>query len=315
MEANMMSDKLQTPVLFIIFNRPEATRLVFEEIRKARPSRLFVAADGPRDNMPGERELCESTRSLVQQVDWDCEVNTLFRDKNLGCRIAVSTAIDWFFENVTEGIILEDDCLPDPSFFPFCHELLEYYRDDERIMMIAGTNFLRDANLVESYYFTKYYAIWGWATWKRAWSLYDREMSGWPKFRDSGQLQWIYADRDIADYFDYIFQAGYTHEVDTWDYQWVYSCIFQNGLCIAPKFNLITNIGLLGAHTPRGSENRFNNMPTRYLDISGMAHPGNVTPDVSLDKKNIYRALDIKLKTKIKGFMKRLINSMFRTDK
>lgn len=180
----MSEFKLNVPVLLLIFNRPDTTQRVFHEIRGASPLQLFISADGPRENKPGEFEKCQITRDIVRQVDWDCEVYTNFRDKNLGCKIAVSSAIDWFFENVEEGIILEDDCLPSFSFFRFCEELLEKYRDDERIMQIGGTNLLSEwQRSDDSYYFSKYGAIWGWATWRRAWQYYDVNMKLWPEVK------------------------------------------------------------------------------------------------------------------------------------
>ena len=161
---------ISTPVLFLIFNRPELTEKVFQKIQDAQPKYLFVAADGPRDNKYGEKDLCEKTRAVVlENITWECEVKTLFRTENLGCRTAVSSAINWFFENVEEGIILEDDTVPDNSFFSYCQALLEKYRNHEQIMMITGDNFqdgIKRGN--GSYYFSRYVHIWGWASWRRA---------------------------------------------------------------------------------------------------------------------------------------------------
>ena len=137
-----MEKELTSRILFLIFNRPDTTQRVFNEIRRVKPTKLFVAADGPRKNKEGETERCQAARDIINQVDWDCDLHKLFRDKNLGCKMAVSSAINWFFENVEEGIILEDDCLPHPTFFRFCQELLGKYRDDERVMVISGDNFL-----------------------------------------------------------------------------------------------------------------------------------------------------------------------------
>ena len=162
------------PILFLIFNRPQLTARVFAAIREAQPSQLYVAADGPRSNRPGEADLCEQARRVINGVDWPCEVKTLYRQENLGCRQAVSSAITWFFDNVEAGVVLEDDCLPIESFFRFCSELLIRYRDDTRIGMISGNNHgfrIYDDSL--SYSFSKHGAIWGWASWRRAWRLYD----------------------------------------------------------------------------------------------------------------------------------------------
>ena len=179
----METNKFNTPILFLIFNRPDTTFKVFEEIRKIKPAKLYIAADGPRPNVIGEEEKCTASRNIIKQVDWDCDVKTLFREKNLGCKIAVSSAISWFFENVEEGIILEDDTFPTQSFFWFCQELLDFYRNDSRIMHISGNNFqLGKIRGEGSYYFSKYNHIWGWATWKRAWRFYDVSLNTFPIF-------------------------------------------------------------------------------------------------------------------------------------
>ena len=169
-----------TPVLFIIFNRPETTSLVFEQIKKVQPKYLFIAADGPRSNMPGELELCNAAREIVLNgIDWDCKIKTLFRTENAGCKKAVSKAINWFFDNVEQGIILEDDCLPDQKFFTFCKEMLWEYKDDMDIIAINGCNFNYHKNDDEGYFFSRYMNVWGWATWKRAAEMIDYNMPSW----------------------------------------------------------------------------------------------------------------------------------------
>jgi hypothetical protein len=281
---NMKELAFRTPVLFLIFNRPDTTKRVFKEIRRVKPTELYIAADGPREAKPDETELCNETRAIVKEIDWDCEIHTLFRDKNLGCKKAVSSAIDWFFDNVDAGIILEDDCVPDQSFFGFCQELINYYKDDSRVMMISGTNYLfNKIELSESYFFSRYYPVWGWATWKRAWKLYDRNMSSWPEYKTSGQLDVIHQDKKIKKFFERIFIKTYEHKVNTWDYQWVFSCVSNNGLAAIPKYNLIANIGLYGVHS-NGIIDRFSNMPMKAIDIDNLVHPLTVSPNTFLDK-------------------------------
>ena len=182
----MPSELFTTPILFMIFNRPDTTARVFERIRGIKPSRLFVSADGPRLQKPDEAEQCIQARAVIQKIDWECEVKTKFSDKNQGCKMGVNSAINWFFEHVDEGIILEDDCLPDISFFPFCQTLLELYRNDERIMHIGGSNF-QDGKLRDdgSYFFSGINHIWGWATWKRAWKQYDVQIRSLPSLRNN----------------------------------------------------------------------------------------------------------------------------------
>jgi hypothetical protein len=242
------------PTLFLIFNRPDTTAEVFEAIRQARPARLYVAADGSRPNRDEEEARCDEARRIATLVDWPCEVKTLFRDQNLGCGLGVSTAIDWFFEHEEEGIVLEDDCLPSQSFFPYCAELLARYRHDERIMCISGDNFqLGRAVTPFSYYFSRYMHAWGWATWRRAWKLYDREMTLWPAFRDGGGLKaWSAGDERFEKYWLRLFEFTSNGAIDTWDYQFLFTCWAHHGLTCLPEKNLITNIGFsTGAtHTP-----------------------------------------------------------------
>ena len=279
----MTTNKINVPVLFLIFNRPDTTQQVFNEIRKAQPGQLYVAADGPRRDRPDDIENCMKAREIIQQVDWDCKVTTLFREENLGCKHAISSAIDWFFSHVEEGIILEDDCVPDQSFFPYSQNLLQRYRNDERVMMIAGTNFLFDHNdeMNESYYFSRHYAIWGWATWKRAWSLYDIKMSDWPTYNSREYLQEIYKNKKVATFFQKMLQVTYDNHLDTWDFQWAYTCIFNHGLAICPKYNLISNIGNTGVHT--FDPGPFNNMPREKIDPDELVHPRNISPDFMMD--------------------------------
>lgn len=233
-----------SPVLLIVFNRPDSTERVFEAIRHAQPAMLFVAADGPRVDRLGEADICALVRSIVDRVDWPCELRTLFHEKNLGCKRAVSSAIDWFFENVDQGIILEDDCLPNKSFFPFCDELLDRYADDSSIAQICGSSFIPASALTDSYYFTKYADIWGWATWRRAWQLADMNMENWPTWRDSDGLKKLSGSTaGFVDYWQQIFDRTHAGEIDTWDYQWMYTCWRLGLRSIQPQKMQIQNIG------------------------------------------------------------------------
>ncbi len=314
LESEMNNAPLLTPVLFLIFNRPDTTQQVFNEIRKTRPNKLFIAADGPRKNNSNDVLLCQHTRDIVNLIDWDCEVHTLFRNENLGCKLAVSSAIDWFFSHVDEGIILEDDCLPDQSFFLFCQELLERFRNDERIMMITGTNYLfNQFSPEESYFFSKYYIIWGWATWKRAWELYDISMANWPKFQKTAQLEWIYSDPRLINWYTTMFQMAYDEKIDTWDIQWWYSCIFQNGLCIVPKHNLISNLGLYGHFSKSGEGyEEYIQMPIISIDATHLTHPSNVIENGVFDKITIHRLFykPSGIKYKLITFVNKFLNKI-----
>ena len=245
LERSLKRLMTKPPVLFLLFNRPDTTELVFEAIRQAQPARLYVSADGPRPNHKAEAERCDQARRITTKVDWPCEVKTLFRDQNLGCKSAVSSAITWFFENEEEGIVLEDDCLPAPDFFPFCEELLTRYREDRRIMAICGSNYApKAAKSKGSYYFSYFADVWGWATWRRAWSLYDQDLTRWAKFKRnggsaplSGMARWRFQ------YWERYFDLTADGKIDTWDYQWIFTVIESGGLACYPRRNLISNLG------------------------------------------------------------------------
>jgi hypothetical protein len=272
-------------VLFLIFNRPDTTALAMEAIRHARPPRLYIAADGPRER-PGEREQCDEARRTATAVDWPCEVNTFFREGNLGCRIAVSTAIDWFFEREEEGLILEDDCVPSQSFFPYCDALLQRYRYDERIMCLSGNNFQRGRNVTPySYYFSRYTHIWGWASWRRAWRLYDSSMSSWADYRQLGALDSLSdGDPTFTSYWTKIFDLCARGEIDTWDYQWTLSCWGQQGLTCLPAKNLVTNVGFgpNATHT-MSAKNPSACLPREDLEFP-LRHPSLVVRHVDADR-------------------------------
>jgi len=260
--------QLTTPVSFLIFNRPETTARVFEAIRQAQPPKLLVVADGPRSDRPDDVENCQAARAIVEQVDWDCEVLKNYSDVNLGCRKRVISGLDWVFEQVEEAIILEDDCLPHPTFFRYCQELLEKYRNDTRIMMISGDNFQFDRNKTEySYYFSRYAHIWGWATWKRSWSLFDESMQAWPELRDEKWLDHLFGNEQVAIFWSHIFQSIYDG-FNTWDFIWQFIIYLRDGLTILPNINLVSNIGFgSGTHTT------MQDSPFANMQVSSMAFP------------------------------------------
>jgi hypothetical protein len=280
----MKKYQLKSPVLFLIFNRPDTTKQVFEAIRKAKPPRLYVAADGPRDSRSGEDAKVKAVRDYVlDHIDWGCEVKTLFRDKNLGCKYAVSSAIDWFFEHEEMGIILEDDCLPHYSFFRFCEELLELYRDEERIGIISGDNFqFGKRRTHDSYYFSRYAHIWGWASWRRTWQKYDVEMKQWPDVKTQEWFSYILRDKKIVRYWIHIFDDVFNNKIDTWDYQLNFACLINSTLNIMPNDNLISNIGF-GADASRTSKkNRLTEIPVSEMRFP-LLHPPMITRDALAD--------------------------------
>lgn len=288
----MDSFTLTTPVAFFIFNRPDTTEQVFEQIRLAKPTKLLVIADGPRATHSSDEEKCLTTRSIIKRVDWDCEVLTNFAAKNLGCKTRMASGLDWVFNIVQQAIILEHDTLPHQSFFRYCQELLNRYANDERVMTISGCNFqfghLRNNY---SYYFSRCVHCWGWASWRRAWRLYDVAMSMWPELSQRQLASILDTDTALA-YWQKIFTLTYLGYVDTWDYQWVFNCWSQNGLSILPNVNLVSNIGFNdeGTHTVN-SASRVACLPTQHIEFP-LSHPPFMLRDIEADEftQQLYNA-------------------------
>lgn len=274
-----------TPILLLFFNRPDTTQRVFDEIKKVQPKKLYISADGPRVGKPGEAEKCKALRdTIIRQVDWECELFTNFSDRNLGCRMAISSGIDWLFKHEERGIILEDDTLPSDSFFRFCDELLEKYRDEKRIMMISGDNFQFGRKVTEySYYFSRYTHIWGWATWKRAWNYYDVYMKLWPEFKDTRLLLNVLGDTKEVSYWRRIFDKVYDRKIDAWSYQWLFASWLQDGLNILPQVNLVSNIGFGNSGTHTKGKSEVANLESREISFP-LSHPFCVSRNVIADK-------------------------------
>jgi hypothetical protein len=301
---------MKTPVAFLIFNRPDTTAKVFEAIRQAKPPKLLVVADGPRSDRPDEAEKCQTVREIIKQVDWECEVLTNYSDVNLGCKRRVSSGLDWVFDNVEEAIILEDDCLPHASFFPFCEELLERYRDDNRIAVISGQNVQFGRRRTDySYYFSRYNHCWGWASWRRAWQNYDYDMKLWPLVRDNGWLKDILKDNTSVEFWTKIFQSTYDGKINSWAYRWNFSCWIQSYLSILPNVNLISNIGFGNAGTnTKKALNIYSNLLTEKLELP-LQHPPFVIQDTKSDnftQTTLYkRNIITKVKFKIKAYLQK----------
>lgn len=278
-----------SPIVFLIFRRPDLTSRVFQIIRQVQPKTLLVVADGPRSS--SETELCRQARAVTERIDWDCKVLRNYSDVNMGCRMRVSSGLDWAFEHVEEAIILEDDCLPCPSFFEFCQELLKEYKHDERVMHIGGNNFCCSIEKLNySYYFSMYPHVWGWASWRRAWELYDVNMKSWPEFINQHNLSNWFSSAEVERRKD-IWQSVYKGEIDTWDYQWLFTILSQNGLAILPKNNLISNIGFRedATHTIRLDRHR-GNLATENV-VFPLIHPPFVVRDHTADE--MYEAMNL----------------------
>lgn len=237
---------LETPILIVAFNRPDKVEKVLSRVRQVQPKQLFLSVDGARMHKPDEVEKVKAVQDIVQQVDWDCDIKTLFRTENLGCRLGVSGGIDWFFEQVEYGIILEDDCLPDVSFFYFCEELLQRYKDNERIMQVAGSNLIPEKfqHLDSSYYFSNFGIIWGWATWRRAWQKRDVHLQNFNQFVNENMIERLVSDKTAQRYMVDKFRDTHLKLNDSWAYAWFCNILFYDGLTILPTDNLIQNIGV-----------------------------------------------------------------------
>lgn len=272
------------PVLFIIFNRPDTTGRVFECIQEVKPKQLFIAGDGPRENFASDLLNVQLTRQIVNRVNWDCELHTLFQATNLGCKKGPVAAIDWFFHNVDSGIILEDDCLPHASFFPFCEELLEKYKDNEEVMMIGGNNYQvgrKRGNC--SYYFSVFGHIWGWATWKRAWKHNDPDLETWPEVRNSDWISEFMLSKEGAKQYTKWLDAVLSGDLAAWDYVWSYSRWRQNGLSIVPNNNLVTNIGIDEKATHTRKKRTITSLKAEEMRFP-LVHPASIRRNKIADR-------------------------------
>ncbi len=275
---------LETPVALLLFRRPEETARVFERIREARPRRLFLIADGPRPGNEEDLRGCEQARAVVERVDWDCEVIRDFADRNLGLKRRIPSGLDRVFEESEEAIVLEDDCLPTPGFFPYCAELLDRYRDDERIVHITGSQLLRTAPSGASYHFSRYPHVWGWASWRRAWELYDVDLSDWRSDSETeraARLRRMFEEEDERRYWGWVWD--HSPEIDNWDAQWSYVGLSRGLLSVNPNRNLISNIGFSEDATnatadPLGIAGR----PLEGIEFP-LDHPAQVSRDEQAD--------------------------------
>jgi len=304
--------EFSTPILLIAFNRIHTLEKVFQRIKQVEPTRLYIAVDGPRaSKMPEEAHLVEEVIAYLKgAVTWRCKTEFLIRKENLGCKLGVSSAITWFFENVEAGIILEDDCVPETSFFKYCSELLDQYKGNNEVMMISGDQFASLDRLHDSYYFSVTPHIWGWASWRRAWAKYDLQMQGWPACIGQIKAHASLPERIWAKYKSY-FDLTRANQIDTWDYQWVYSIWKNQGLVISPKINLISNIGFGNdaTHTV-DPESIFSRMKTGSLPFP-LIRPADIKRDRASESKSydlVYPPLSKRIVPAVKRRLKRLLS-------
>lgn len=273
---------LNTPVAFIIFNRPECTKAVFEQIRLAKPSSLFLISDAARPDVNGENDRVEASRRIAESVDWECDVRKIYAASNMGCGLRVSSGITEAFREAERLIILEDDCVPEPTFFSYCGELLDRYATEPKVASITGDNFQDGQHRGDSsYYFSKYMHCWGWATWRRAWQGFDLSMSRWPSKRASGWLESICDSAEESNYWTSTFDRVYTGKIDTWDFPWLLACWLQDGLTATPNVNLVSNIGFSADATHTVKDSPFANMQTQA--IHNIRHCDAIERDMAAD--------------------------------
>ncbi|MGC1869915.1 MAG: hypothetical protein WA700_03055 [Acidobacteriaceae bacterium] len=310
----MSEECFDTPIVFIVFKRPRTTRKVFEVISSIRPGRLLIVADGPRGSVAGEKEACQQVREIVSAVDWPCELSTNFAGENLGCKERIITGLNWAFSLVEEAIILEDDCLPDASFFPFCKEMLARYREDSRVATISGTNLVeRYLETSDSYFFGRMVTTWGWATWRSQWQRYDSQLKNWPEIRRLGLLSEVFEESRAVSLWTRVFDEMYENRgvgPNAWDYQWLYMSLIGNALTIFPTVNLVTNIGF-GSDATHTTGNDTRLTPAVKALAFPLRHPSHLIPLRSMDSR-LQRLHYVPLITRIKGKISRICRRLFR---
>lgn len=298
-----MSDQLQTPIALFVFNRPHLTDLSFARIKDQRPARLFLIADGPRETIPIDVALTKDVRKIVSQVNWPCEVETLYAARNLGVQQRITSGLDWVFSHVDRAIILEDDCLAGDSFFNLCETLLSYYEDDKRVGAVTGNNFQDGLRRGQgSYYFSKYPHCWGWATWARAWALNDPLMRHWPDLKRSARWESLVSDPFERRYWEKIFDQTFAGKIDSWAYRWAASCFHNELLTATPNVNLVRNIGFGSdaTHTKTGES-----PATAIGQLSSIDHPSTVTRDLEAERydfENVYGGRELRDRGTLRGW-------------
>lgn len=298
----MNAFEFNTPVAFFVYNRLDTTQVVFERIREVKPKKLYLVCDAARSYKEGDAEKVAAVREFLDtHVDWECEVHKNYAEENMGCKMRMSSGISWVFENEEQAIIIEDDVLLDISFFRFCQEMLEHYKDDERVMMVGAHKRLEDFNTPHDYMFSADNYIWGWGAWRRTWEKYDVTLKNWPKNKADGLMHKVFM-KDKADYVTEELDLIYEGKLDTWDYQLMMCLAENNGLCVVPNINLIENIGFGredATHTKGEGEEMHTGaykFPITFRDDVKR----DLAYDVAVQKKYYY-------KNPVKKFIKKLV--------
>lgn len=287
-----MDSAFTTPVAFFVFNRPEVTRRVFNVIRRIKPKVLLLIADGPRKDNVNDVVLCEQVLEIVESVNWDCAIYRNYSLSNLGCKRRVSSGLDWVFTMVDRAIVLEDDCLPDDSFFYFCSEILTRYQYEDSVMHVSGFNRLSGSLTYDnSYIFSRFGSIWGWATWRRAWKYYDVDMAEWKRVKENKDFAQLGRSESEISWRIKLFDKVYDSQIDTWDYQWVFARIMRKGISVIPSVNLIANIGFGSDATHTHDANDARSLVTKTNIAFPMSHPDKIVLSDSYDKMYLISAI------------------------
>ncbi|MDD3140283.1 MAG: hypothetical protein PHX08_15085 [Lachnospiraceae bacterium] len=299
--------KLKTPIAYIIFNRLDCVQESFQCIKKIRPPKLYLISDGPRKEKPGESEKVEAVRSYVEsQIDWPCDVKRIFAEQNMGCKYRIYSGLNWVFEQEEQAIILEDDCVPLDCFFQYCQELLDLYRDNEQVMMISSFNILHTQKSKESYFFSKFPSVWGWATWKSAWNKIDLEMSGWEQAKREGTVRYAY---DAVSYLTYkkVADNASKGKLQSWAVPWGFTRFIYHGVGIVPGGNMIRNVGYGRADATNTSQETTDDFSYGKAVSFPLAYQEIIEPDTGYDKGYLKKYFGIKkLWNNVKYLFKRL---------
>lgn len=301
---------INTPILLVIFNRPDKVKQLIDSLRKVKPTIVYVSADGPRKNVITDAARCANARTTINQIDWPCKVVTNFHEANTGSDFGPEKALNWFFDNVEEGIILEDDCIAHPDFFRFAQDMLSRYRNNEQIMLISGNNFQNGIIRGDgSYYFSKYPNTWGWASWKRAWKNYDTNTAGYDDFLKSGKINTICQSSAEKKFWLKFFNQIHTHKLEHWDIKWSFAVWNNDGIVIIPNVNLVKNIGfgLDATHTLNENEKT---MVVNAVELGEIIHPKVIQVDREADAYIFHHLYKFTLTKKL-SYLAGLIKNKF----
>lgn len=289
-------------VAILIFNRPQQTARLIEALRVVKPGRVLVVADGPRAGNSEDEENVRKCHALLERIDWDCTLERNIAERNLGCRRRVSGGLDWVFSRSDRAIILEDDCLPHPSFFRYAGELLEFYADEPRIMSVSGTNFSRKRLFPESYSYSRYVRVWGWASWRRAWQNYDVDLKAWQTADQHSLLAEMFENSAMRKFWRAAFDRITEQQFDTWDYQWSFLHFVNHSLSIIPTVNLISNTGFGPDATHTKRANTYQNLPVFAMD-DPLLHPGGISPNAVFDRDVEQNQFGASLRVRIRNML------------